>query len=197
MLTIQQRILKQAYQVIMFFANLLPKKAQFLINERQQLPTKSVFDLPVTLNSGVKTTLAAYKGKKLLLVNTASNCGFTGQYEELETLYKTYGQQLMVIGFPCNEFRQQEPADDAAIASFCRINYGVTFPLAQKTPVLKTEAQHPVYEWLTQPLQNGWCSQAPTWNFCKYLLDEEGRLVLFADSSVSPLDTRIIAAVQR
>lgn len=197
MLTIHQRILKQAYRAIMFFANLLPKKAQFVTNERHQIPLTSVFDLPITLNNGANTTLAAYKGKKLLLVNTASNCGFTGQYEELEKLYKTQGEQLMVIGFPCNEFRQQEPADDAAIASFCLINYGVTFPLAQKTLVLKTEAQHPVYAWLTQPLQNGWCSQAPSWNFCKYLLDEEGQLVLFADSSVSPLDNRILAAIKQ
>src|SRR6185295_11779982 len=110
--------------------------------------------------------------------NVASNCGFTGQYDELEKLYKSYGDELVILGFPANDFKEQEKGTDEEILQFCKVNFGVTFPLFQKHSVLKPN-QGAVYKWLTDPLENGWNVQQPTWNFCKYIVDETGNLKAF------------------
>jgi len=137
----------------------------------------------------------AYKVKKVLIVNTASDCGYTAQYAELQSLYTQFGDRLIILGFPCNQFKEQEKGSDQDIASFCQVNYGVTFPLFQKSDVKKGLNQHPVYQWLTDSAKNGWNTQEPVWNFSKYLLDEEGRLTHYIDPSVSPLDPRLIKAI--
>jgi glutathione peroxidase len=129
--------------------------------------------------------------KKLLVVNTASLCGFSRQYEELQTLQEQYEENLLILAFPSNEFKNQEPLSDAEINSYCAVNYNVTFPIAPKTHVLPGENQHPLYRWLCSIEANGWNTQAPHWNFGKYLLDEEHRLMAYFGPAVSPIDSRL------
>jgi glutathione peroxidase len=126
-----------------------------------------------------------------MVVNLASNCGFTGQYADLETLYQMHQDKLVILGFPANDFGGQEPGSNEVIAAFCTQNFNVTFPLFTKDSV-KGETMQPVYQWLTNPAQNGWNSEAPGWNFCKYLLSPEGELLGFFSSAVSPLSGEII-----
>jgi glutathione peroxidase len=151
----------------------------------------------VPLNNGKTLPLQELKGKKLLLVNTASDCGYTPQYSELQQLQERFRDTLQVIGFPANDFKEQEKGSDAAIAQFCHVNFGVTFPLAKKSSVVKGPHQHPVYRWLTEREQNGWNDKAPGWNFSKYLVDEQGLLTHYFDPSVAPLGTEIIQAVEQ
>ena len=125
---------------------------------------------------------------KILIVNTASDCGYTPQYTDLEKLYKEYKDKLIILGFPANDFGEQEKGSNEEIASFCQINYGVTFPLMQKSTVIKSAAQNEVFKWLSDKNKNGWNEQEPTWNFCKYLVDENGILVNVYNSSVSPYE---------
>jgi len=164
-----------------------------LILMRSLLPHRNPFhSLHATLNSKQPFDFAELTGKKVLIVNVASNCGYTPQYTELESLYQQYKTKLVILGFPANDFKEQEPGSDAEIASFCKLNFGVTFPLFQKQSVLNVN-QNPVYKWLTDSSANGWNEQKPTWNFCKYLVDEEGKLVAFFPSAVSPLDDAIVS----
>ena len=157
----------------------------------------SIYDLNVQLNNGKQVSLEQYKGKKLLLVNTASNCGYTGQYDELQALYKKFEGRLEIIGFPANDFAEQEKGSDDEIAQFCKVNFGVTFPLVKKSVVIPSGEQHPVFQWLTKKEENGWNEQAPSWNFSKYLLDEKGNLTDYFDPSVSPLSTEVLNAVEK
>jgi glutathione peroxidase len=134
---------------------------------------------------------AALKGHKVVVVNTASECGYTPQYKELQALYDRYREQgLVVIGFPCNQFGGQEPGTEAQIEAFCQRNYGVTFPMMSKVDV-KGSAQHPVYQWLTRKDLNGALDSGVKWNFHKFLVDEQGRLAMSLESAVSPLDERM------
>ena len=140
--------------------------------------------------SGENTSLAKYKGKKMLLVNVASECGYTPQYKNLEDLYKKYSDKLVIIGFPANNFGAQEPGSNADIQNFCKKNYGVTFPMMEKISV-KGDDQHPLYKWLGDKKENGSCDESPSWNFCKYLIDENGKILKFFPSSVDPLSSEI------
>ncbi|MFN5318983.1 MAG: glutathione peroxidase [Bacteroidia bacterium] len=142
-------------------------------------------------NLGIKQSYDELVGKNLLIVNTASLCGFSRQYEELQTLQEQYTENLMILAFPSNEFKNQEPLSDVEIKSYCSKNYGITFPIAPKTQVLPSENQHPLYHWLCSSEANGWNTQAPHWNFSKYLLDEEHRLMAYFGPAVSPLDSRL------
>jgi glutathione peroxidase len=150
--------------------------------------------IPLTTIAGDSTTLADFAGKVILLVNTASKCGYTPQYAGLEALYQKYQERgLVVIGFPANDFRQQEPGTNAEIIEFCRANYGVTFPMMAKISV-KGEAQHPLYRYLTEE------SPFPgeiTWNFNKFLLDREGRVAARFDTKMKPDDPAIIAKIEK
>ena len=137
-----------------------------------------------------------YKGKKVLIVNTASKCGFTPQYEALQELHMKYGDKVAVLGFPCNQFGGQEPGTSDEIQSFCKKNYGVTFQLFEKVDV-KGENQDPLFKWLSTKSQNGWNDKAPSWNFCKYLINEKGELVDFYGSTTSPTGGKIIDAIQK
>jgi len=191
-MTPKQKVLKALYTVITGFSKLLGSKAKVAINKQNALPKKSIFELTFTDNKGMPVALAEYKGKKMLLVNTASNCGYTGQYDELQELYKRKQDELVIIAFPSNDFQQQEQGTDTDIEQFCRINYGVSFPLAKKSVVTKSNDQNSVFQWLTDPSKNGWNSQQPEWNFSKYLINERGTLVGYYGSAISPLDKTIL-----
>ena len=136
-----------------------------------------------------------YKGKTILVVNTASECGYTPQYEKLEKLQRAYAERLVILGFPSNDFGEQEPGDAAQIRAFCSQNYGVTFPMFEKVRTSGRDIS-PVYSWLTDKAKNGWNSQAPTWNFCKYLIDGEGQLLAFFPASVEPDDPTILRHIK-
>ncbi len=135
----------------------------------------TIYDFSATSLSGEPVALADYAGKVLLIVNTASACGFTPQYEGLEALYRAYGPRgLVVLGFPCNQFGRQEPGDAAAIASFCKLNYDVSFPMFQKIDV-NGDAAHPLYNFLKSE-KAGWIGSAIKWNFTKFLVNRSGNV---------------------
>jgi glutathione peroxidase len=131
------------------------------------------------------------------LVNTASNCGYTNQYEELQQLYEQYNNRLVILGFPSNDFKEQEKGNDDEIARFCKINYGVTFPLMKKSVVIKGAGQNPVFQWLSDAAQNGWNTKTPSWNFSKYLVNESGMLTHYFDPAISPLSKEVLAAINK
>lgn len=159
-------------------------------------PSLPFHSLKISLNNGTELDTGTLKGKKILLVNTASDCGYTPQYDALQELYDTYKDKLVVIGFPSNEFGHQEQGSDDEIAQFCKVNFGVSFLLAKKSSVLPGREQNPVFQWLTQKDQNGWNEEAPDWNFTKYLVDEEGRLTHRFAPSVTPLSSMVIEAIE-
>ena len=150
----------------------------------------SFYDLKATSIDGDEISFEKYKGKKVLIVNTASSCGYTYQYEGLQKLNDIYGNDVEVLGFPANDFLFQERGSDSDIADFCEKNYGVTFQMFSKITT-KGRNQSPVYTWLTNKDLNGWNEKKPTWNFCKYLIDENGNLVEFFDKSVKPMSKEI------
>jgi len=156
----------------------------------------SIYDFKIPSLAGDTVDFSKYKGKKLLIVNTASECGYTPQYEELQKLYEQYGNKVTVIGFPCNDFGHQEPGTAKEIAKFCQKNYGVTFQMFEKVHV-KGEEKAPLYQWLTDKNKNGWNTQEPTWNFCKYLINENGELVKFWASSVKPMSKEVIETINK
>jgi glutathione peroxidase len=195
-MTYRQSILKAIYPLIMLPGKLFGSAKAIQKNTSNKLPAVSMYDLELELNNGTKVRMDQFKGKKILLVNTASDCGYTGQYEALEQLHKQYGSKLVVIGFPANDFKDQEKKDDAAIAEFCKINYGVSFLLAKKSSVIKGAEQNPLFAWLSHAEQNGWCNQQPVWNFSKYLVNETGVLTHFFAQTVSPLDAAVIDQIQ-
>lgn len=144
-----------------------------------------IYDFQVETLSGETQDFAEYQGKALLIVNTASKCGFTPQYEGLEKLYQQYKDQgLVVIGFPCNQFGSQEPGDADDIGSFCQKNYGVTFPMMAKVDVNGKDA-HPIYEWLKKQ-QGGFLTDGIKWNFTKFLLSKDGQVVDRYASTTKP-----------
>ena len=150
----------------------------------------SFYDLEATSIEGEEISFDKFKGKKVLIVNTASSCGYTYQYEGLQKLHTLYGKDVVVLGFPANDFLFQERGSDADIADFCEKNYGVTFQMFSKITT-KGRNQSPVYSWLTNKDLNGWNEKKPTWNFCKYLVDENGDLIAFFDKTVKPLSKEI------
>ena len=136
----------------------------------------SLYDIKINAIDGTPIDLNNYKGKYLLFVNVASECGFTGQYEDLQKLYDIYQDKLMVIGVPCNQFGGQEPGTSESIQSFCKKNYGVTFLITEKVDV-KGENQHPLYQWLTDKDLNGVENTSVKWNFHKYLVNGNGQFL--------------------
>jgi len=154
----------------------------------------TVYDFSITCIDGKEINLEDYKGKKMLLVNVASKCGYTSQYEGLQTLYEQNIENLVIIGLPCNQFMHQEPGTNKEIKAFCTKNYGVTFPITEKVNV-KGDKIHPLYSWLTRKELNGVEESKVKWNFQKYLIDEEGKLVQVFGSKVEPLSQEIIDAI--
>jgi glutathione peroxidase len=154
---------------------------------------KSLHDFKSTTLSGENFDFAQLKGKRVLIVNTASQCGYTSQYEQLQELYETYGgENFTVVGFPSNDFGGQEPGSNQDIKAFCQKNFGVTFPMMAKTPV-KGKGQHPIYAWLCQKDLNGVDNASVSWNFNKFLVNEKGHWVAHYPSNVGPLNDRIVA----
>ena len=132
-----------------------------------------------------------YKGKKLLIVNTASECGFTPQYEDLQKLQELHGDKILILGFPANNFGGQEPGSDIEIAAFCKENYEVSFQMFSKISV-KGDDMAPLYQWLTDKSKNGWNEEAPNWNFCKYYINEKGELMKFYASAIKPMSEELL-----
>lgn len=196
MATIRQNILRALYPAVMKLTQWAGKKNDVLQNGSGELFKIPIYDLSVELNGGKRLSLGDLQGKKILLVNTASDCGYTAQYSELQQLQERYRGSLQVIGFPANDFKEQEKESDEAIAQFCQMNFGVTFPLVKKSSVVKGTAQHPVYQWLTQREKNGWNEREPSWNFSKYLVNEQGLLTHYFDPSVAPFSTDVIQAIK-
>ncbi|GAC1383005.1 MAG: glutathione peroxidase [Ginsengibacter sp.] len=154
--------------------------------------TNSIFKFKVESLDGGQINFKSFKGKKILVVNTASKCGFTPQYEQLQKLYSTYSDKLVIVGFPANNFGAQEPGSNLEIKSFCTKNYGVTFPMAAKVSV-KGDDIAPIFKWLTSKDLNGVMDADIKWNFTKFLLDENGVLIKKFDSKVNPMSDEITA----
>jgi glutathione peroxidase len=160
------------------------------MNIEQTDTTKNIHSFKVEALDGSTIDFASFKGKKILIVNTASECGYTPQYKDLEKLYETYKDKLVVIGFPANNFGGQEPGTNSEIKTFCTKNYGVSFPMAAKVSV-KGDEMAPIYQWLTQKEKNGVLNAEIKWNFNKFLLDENGRIMYKFESSVTPMSEEI------
>jgi len=158
--------------------------AMFLLALAFLTPEKSLYDFKKTALDGKSIDFSKYKGKNVLIVNTASKCGFTPQYADLQAMNEKYGDKVVILGFPANNFKEQEPGTNAEIAEFCQKNYGVTFQMFEKVSVLGAD-QDPLYAWLKEKT-----GQEPTWNFCKYLVKPDGT-VKFFNSKVKPMDPAI------
>lgn len=150
----------------------------------------SFYELKAIGIDGEEISFNQYKGKKVLIVNVATKCGYTYQYEGMQKLNDLYGDKVAVLGFPANDFLFQESGSNESIAEFCESVFGVTFQMFEKITT-KGRNQSPVYTWLSDSNLNGWNNQRPTWNFCKYLIDENGELIAFFDSRVKPLSEEI------
>jgi glutathione peroxidase len=157
--------------------------------------TKSIYDFDFKTLEGKPLKMSQFKGKKMVILNVASECGYTPQYADWEKFYEANKDKFVVLGFPANNFGGQEPGTEKEIASFCQKNYGVTFPILSKVSVKGTD-KAPIYQWLTDKAQNGWNEKEPTWNFCKYLVNEKGQLTHFFNSDVKPNSKDFLAAIK-
>ena len=156
-----------------------------------------IYAFKVPALTGGSIDFKDFKGKKVLVVNTASKCGFTPQYSDLEKLYNRFKDKLVIVGFPCNNFGQQAPGTGKEISAFCTNTYHITFPMAAKVNVKGTDTA-PIYQWLeSQATAKGLSPAIPQWNFGKYLLDENGQLVAVFPSKTNPMSTEVMAAVNR
>lgn len=166
------------------------EKAKLSSNVSLETETQAIYDIAINDIHGKPISLKEFEGKKILVVNVASKCGFTKQYKELQLLSDTYKEALVVIGAPCNQFGKQEPGDASEIQEFCEINFGVTFLLTEKLNV-KGNQQHPLYKWLTSKKLNGKKSSSVQWNFQKYLVDEKGNFINYYYSFTKPMSSKI------
>ena len=156
----------------------------------------SIYDFKVEDIKGQEFDMASLKGKKVMIVNTASKCGLTPQFEGLQDIYEKYkDDNFVIIGFPTNDFMRQDPGSNESIASFCSLNYGVTFPMMSKIKVKGSE-MHPLYVYLTQEKYNGYKDSSVKWNFQKYLINEQGKLVKIIGPKVSPKDKSVISWIE-
>ena len=157
---------------------------------------KTIYEFKVAGLTGGTVDFSKFKGKKIMIVNTASECGNTPQYKDLEALSKKYKDKLVIVGFPANNFGAQEPGSNKEIAEFCQKNYSVTFPMAAKISV-KGEDMAPIYHWLTEKAHNNFKDSEVGWNFQKYLIDEKGNLVQVFAARMNPSSPEIIAAIEK
>jgi glutathione peroxidase len=156
---------------------------------------KSFYDFKMKAIDGSTIDFSKYKGKKVLIVNVASQCGYTPQYADLQKLNEQYGDKVTVLGFPANNFGGQEPGTNPEIAEFCKSNFSVTFQMFEKISVTGSDMA-PLYQWLTKKEYNGWNSDEPSWNFCKYLVGEKGELLAFFPSKVTPMSDELLAKIK-
>lgn len=173
--------------LLKFFMFFMPGKADV---------PKTIYDFKVTALDGGSIDFAKYKGKKIMIVNTASQCGYTPQYAELQSLSEKFKYKLVIVGFPANDFGAQEPGTNKEIASFCQKNYGVTFPMAAKISVVGS-GMAPIYQWLTNKKYNNLKDSEVKWNFQKYLIDEKGQLIAVYPSGTKPASPEVIAAIEK
>lgn len=186
--------MKLLYPLIMQLSKWVGK-GNILVNKHKIQPEQSFYLLSATSLGNEEISFDNFRNKKVLIVNTASDCGYTSQYEELQQLWEQYQNELIVIAFPSNDFKEQERGSEADIAAFCRFNYGVTFPLIKKSIVKRGEGQHPVFRWLTHAALNGWNDHQPDWNFSKFLINEAGVLTHYFGPGISPLDRKVKKAI--
>ena len=151
----------------------------------------SIYEFKLLALDGSKIDFSTYKGKKIIIMNVASKCGFTPQYADWEQFYESHKATVAVLGFPANDFLMQEPGSNSSIGEFCQKNYGVTFQMFEKLHVKGSE-QAALYRWLSSENENGWNQKTPSWNFCKYLIDENGQLQAFFPSSIKPTDAEFL-----
>ncbi|MGM0946636.1 MAG: glutathione peroxidase [Bacteroidota bacterium] len=196
--------MKKLLSILMLTATLacgktLERPADYISSEsnlNQETMESKFYDFKLKDLDGNEVSFEQFKGKKVLLVNVASKCGYTPQYEALQELHENYGDKIVILAFPANNFGGQEPGSNEEIKEFCSANYGVTFPVFEKISV-KGFDKHPLYRWLSDEKENGWNNQEPSWNFCKYYVNEAGELEKFFPSSVTPLDEQILSLVSQ
>lgn len=175
-----------------FFSLIFSKST--LAAKSGEVSNSSIYEMKLKLNNGDLISLSKFKGKKLMFVNVASRCGFTSQYKKLQQLYEKKNDVLEIIAIPCNDFGRQEPGSAEDIKRFCESNYKVTFTIADKQNI-KSRTRSELYNWLSDPALNGWNDQLPSWNFCKYLIDENGELTHFFKSNVDPVGEKIFPLI--
>lgn len=158
--------------------------------------TPSIYGIPVKGIDGKPIDLSSFKGKKILIVNVASECGYTPQYADLQKLSEQYKDKVVVLGLPCNDFGGQEPGSEEKIMQFCSSKYHVTFPMGAKVNI-KSKPISPIYEWLTQKKLNGVEDSEVNWNFNKYLIDENGHYLAHFKSGVKPLSDELLNAIKK
>ena len=179
-------MIKNIFLYIFFIFNIVFTKGDIVSSNFYSINFKNIL--------GEEKSFKEFSGKKILIVNVASYCGYTRQYKDLQKLQDSYGDKLQVIAFPCNDFGSQEPGNNSQIAQFCESNYSIKFPVMSKINIRKTPI-HPVYKWLTNSDLNGWNNSKPKWNFYKYLIDEDGNLIKSFGSNTSPLSSEIIQSL--
>ncbi len=188
----RQKVLRSFYPSLTKITRFFGVKTDVKLPSQKTIPPVSIYEYAFEGIGGDTLKINHYAGKKLVIVNTASDCGYTGQYEELQKLYQQEKDKIVIIGFPANDFKEQEKGSNEAIAAFCKKNYGVDFPLASKSVVVKGSKQHPIFQWLSDPSKNGWNGRDPVWNFSKYIIDEKGNLIGYFDPGVSPLSQEFL-----
>ncbi len=154
--------------------------------------SSSIYDYELLSIEGDTISMSEFKNKKILIVNVASKCGYTYQYSGLQDLYDKYKDELVVLGFPSNDFLWQEPGKNSQIKTFCSTKYGVEFPMFSKISVKKGKNQNSLYTWLSNKNLNGWNDAAPSWNFYKYLINDKGDLIEIFSSKIKPTDDKIL-----
>ena len=194
-MTLRQTLLRAAYPLLVVKEKVFGGCKSVLENRQMIKPLASFYALRAKTVKGEEMLFEKFRGRKVLVVNTASNCGYTAQYEELQKLYNHQQNELIILAFPANDFKQQEKGTDNEIEQFCKINFGVTFPLMQKSVVVRGDQQNAVFAWLTNKALNGWNDQLPEWNFSKYLIDEQGVLTHYFAPAISPLGTEVKRAL--
>jgi glutathione peroxidase len=194
-LRLKRGMFQAIYPALITAGKIFGLKAGQEVNVDKVEPPVSFYNLKAIANNGVQVDFESFRGKKVLIVNTASNCGYTPQFSELKWLHEWYKGRLLVIGFPSNDFREQEQGSDEEIATFCVGTFGIKFPLMSKSKVVKGPGQNQVFEWLTNKDKNGWSDKEPEWNFSKYLINEKGMLTHYFGTGVSPVSKRITRAI--
>ena len=179
-------MMKNIFLYIFFIFNIVFTKGDIVSSNFYSINFKNIL--------GEEKSFKEFSGKKILIVNVASYCGYTRQYKDLQKLQDLHSDKLQVIAFPCNDFGSQEPGNNSQIAQFCESNYSIKFPVMSKINIRKTPI-HPVYKWLTNSDLNGWNNSKPKWNFYKYLIDEDGNLIKSFGSNTSPLSSEIIQSL--
>jgi glutathione peroxidase len=194
-MTLRQSILKLIYPLWMWYSRSKESRKKVLQNKNNVKPLQSFYSLSARLNNDTELNFNSLKGKKVLLVNTASDCGYTNQYDDLQKLFEKNNDKLIILGFPANDFKEQEKGNDEEIAQFCKVNFGITFPLAKKSSV-KGDHQNEVFKWLSDKNKNGWNNKPPSWNFSKYLVNEQGVLTHYFDPAISPLSEEVKKVIE-